>query len=632
MSQCSYNGLEFGLVKTNSIVRETRLSDDRTEYMWTDWIIDISTVYSPSPFATSYPDSSLPEITDSNIRFLLMQPRQPLVYSEGGETILNVTGPNYGNGVVDCENGPTPLSCTVTRIASSRLFFVRFIIKASILECPVGTTPLAVASSRYSRIETIDKQYRSTITMIGQAKFRSNVLVEIGQNSDAFRGYIIPGVMRGFKRNLIRVVIDSNGLGMQWSTVDEEQFIDLGSANAVDATPGTAGYYGITEMDLEYQTSSNPAGNAEGIPIAGILGATCTVNAMALGTRWANTFTMLQFLFSCAMNRLAPLALGSGLAQNFSVSENTFKNTVQMSLTYWLLPGQNEPLMYGIVTGTYPFVGTPILSLPSTGGIEPQPPFSNATRGFDAYQLAVNAFATACYTSIGSIGGCDQSGAIPPDVSNYNGQCNANPQVVVYPSIPFAVPSDRRVPGKQGFRSINPTMPPGYVMYDVREDVKTNTGMEVVAQSTTPSSGGGGGGSLGNSSIPTPTSGTNYSGSNPQTTMATLQLYQPTGYKVVRFAIKRLGCIPEVPDPTPAISGYVLLEEIKTPVCTEVGPDGYTLIYSISGTYTYGMTIPAYDHDTIPFSLPPWVANFSQQYNEVIAGDYYTGIANIPPV
>ena len=113
----------------------------------------------------------------------------------------------------------------------------------------------------------------------------------------------------------------------------------------------------------------------------------------------------------------------------------------------------------------------PIASLPNNGGLEPQPPFSNATRGGLAYQLAVQFFAQACYTNPTQVGGCDPTGLIPPDLLNYNGQCPGQLQVLVYQTLGFT-PGTNNVTGGRTFRGPNPAKG-GYFEYTTRSDYDT---------------------------------------------------------------------------------------------------------------------------------------------------------------
>lgn len=443
MSILTYNGYTMLLIKTNSVTREPRLSDDGTDYMWTVFTIDVNCVYNPR--ATSYPTvGELPMVTDATIRSGLMQPRCPLFFSEGNIPILNLPV-NIPGGTIDCDDGPTPLACHITRIESAKTFMIRYVVRASVYECPQGSYISPIASSRYTRSESLDSQYRSTMTVAGKAYFRSNVLAALQLNADAFRGYIIPQPMAGFARKLVQVAIAPNGIVMEFAATDVEQFIDLGNAY----TEGTAASVGITEMDIDYSTSTYTSSE---IGFAG-LAIRATVSCMAVGTRGANTYNMVVFLLRCIANKLGSI-VNTGVPVDVSCRENQFKSIVMLSMTYQTLPPKGQ--LPDMTLGIKGFVGEPIASLPPLGGVQPQPPFSNQTRGPLAYTLAVNAFAVSCLSTIFDVGGCDQTGMTPPDVSIDGGQCLGQAQVLAYEYIDESPSADYRQAGKQSFRGENP--------------------------------------------------------------------------------------------------------------------------------------------------------------------------------
>lgn len=647
MSQFIYNSISLGLIKTNSVDRQIRLSDDNTEYMWTDFTIDLTCVYSPSPLATSYPAvGDLPVETDNYVRFLLMQPRRPLYYAEGGAPILDIPANQANGDAIDCENGPIPQACSVVRIASSRLFYVRFVIKASILECPPNSFASAIASNRYSRSESIDTQYRSTLVTSGVAKFRSNVLAAIGQTADDFRGYVIPPPIAGYQRKAVNIGLSPSGISFEYTTVDVEQFIDLGSPAIAESAAST----GIVEMDLEYSTAGIPTGD---IGISGIKGVTATVQSMAVGTKEADMLSMLIFLVRCSINKLGNL-FTTGLLTGSAVTENPFRRTVSLSMTVTVYPGNGQPA--GVPMGIIGYVGQPIAFLPNLQGIEPQPPFSNSTRGFTSYEVAVNAIATACYTQISEFGGCDGTGSVPGDLSLPSNQCYGTPGYGVYlytPLEPVLNTNDNRQPG-QTQRGPDPQIGT-YGKYTVRDDYETNSGIKQVptappGEAPNPSYYNPGsmypapsnpGSNYPASSSPTPTptpspsptstpTSTSTQTPMPTPTSVALQLFQPYTRRVVSWSIERFGCIPEVPDPTPTLDGYAVLSITISPVAMDEGIDGSTPIYRISGCYVYSLSLPVNPADPVPFSIPPWMNVQPDQNTQLIASDYTTGIIDNP--
>lgn len=631
MSTFIYNNIELSITKTNSIERVPRMSDDGTDYLWTDFIIDISCIYGPG--ATSFPvQGVLPAETDSFIRSALLQPRAPLFFSEGGIPILDIPRNLINGGAIDCDNGPKPISCTVTRIGSSRLFFVRYAVKASIIECSAGAIVSAIASNRYARTESIDGQYRSTMTTMGRAYFRSNVLAALGTNADAFRGYIIPNAMTGYARKTIQVSIEPNGIVMDFIAVDVEQFIDLGS----QSVPFSAGSTGIVEMDLEYSTSSVINGD---IGFAGIA-IRATASGVAIGQKTANTLNMMHFLLASLYNKLGVIT-DTGMPMGLSCTENIFKKIVTASLTYQTLPRPGlPPQAVDIPIGINGIVGVPVVTLPSTSGLNPYPPNSNATRGDLAYTLAVGAFGQACYANLTTVGLCDQTGAVPPDLNSYNGQCIGFPSVTIFQPYDLVQGDDFRIPGKQSFRGQNPNKT-SYLSYNIRNDDETVSGLAQIATASNPGSSTSPGSPTPTPSPTQPSLGSNTnpldplyqqpdtsSAANP--TSVIVQLYKPITRVTIQFICERYGCVPELPDPSPTLAGYALLKKNVSPVGMEVAADGTTPIYRISGCYMYAKTFPTNDYDTLPFAIPPYIQATPNPLLQVMQADYLDGIINNP--
>src|SRR5208282_4853657 len=108
MSQYIYNGIQLGLVKTNSIEKRMVMSADDTEYMWTEYLIDIQCVY--NPYATSYGTPLLPlpvpgylaAETEVAIRAILSQPRRPIYFAFANYPVIEVDASNAAGDAFDC--------------------------------------------------------------------------------------------------------------------------------------------------------------------------------------------------------------------------------------------------------------------------------------------------------------------------------------------------------------------------------------------------------------------------------------------------------------------------------------------------------------------------------------------------
>lgn len=615
MSVFSYNSISLQLIKTNSVERIVRLSDDRTEYMWTDFIIDITCIYNPA--ATSYAQDGtqqagiLPMVTDTAIRSILMQPRQALLYQEGGITILEINPNIEGGNSIECDNGPLPQSVNISKIGSSRIFWINYVIKTSIYECPSGSPISQIASSRYSRTESIDEDFISTLTTSGITYFRSSVLNSLNTNADFYRSYIIPQTFLGYKRTNVTFSLDSNGTVCRWSTTDVEQKQELGAFG----TPGTAASIGITKMGLVYHVGAlqgGPMGTAS-------YGSIATVNVWAQamkgnGTTGTNRYSMMQFITTIAYQKLqnvAPL----GMVAGGSFSEDVFNNRVEMNISYVIL--DDAAGFVGIPMPVTNSVGNQINlpSLQNNTGLNPQPIFANGTRGTAAYLLAVSSFATAC----SGFNPQDPTATIiDPNSDSPAVQTGLGPQVQAFfdPGNPSPPNPQQSIRQNQKEQSRSPGT--SGVMYEESPGRSNYINTQGIIQLPIASSvndvltglGGGGGN---------------------QPTCVNIQLFQPTSKKVIEWSQTRIGAVPEPPDatvPDQLSENYTLMTNNISTNMIEVMADGVTPIYRCSGVYSYSLLNPINPQDYVPFDIPPWINMQPSAYTQLQPDDFEEGIIN----
>jgi len=628
MSQFIYNNVEFQLIKTNSVERIANWSDDDTEYKWSDFYISLTASYNPA--ATSYVTGgqfpgSMPPITDTAIRNLLMQPRRSLFFAEAGYAILNIPVSNPDGSAIDCDNGPIPISCNISRIAAPRLFYIIYTIKCSIIECPAGSVPSPIASSRYSRTEGINDQWLSVLTTSGITYFRSNVLAAMGTTADQYRNYLVPQQLLGYQRTDVSFAISSDGLRIDWSVTDTEKIQDLGAFQ----NAGTAGSVGITKMGLTYHVGQLMKSN---LGLASF-GSVCTVNIWAESQKGSNRYSVLIFMFSIVLDKLINI-IPIGIMSSAEITEDVFSNRCQMNLSYIVLDdAAGFPELAMPITGV---VANPIIHLPSLGGENPQLPFADGTRGTAAYYLAVSSFAVSCYTAYGSVG-IDASGTlIPNNVYDNNPQYGQGPTINGY-YLPV-VPSSEQYPIQQSVRqsglqsrgiapegdeSVKKAM---YVKYEVISNFVTSKGIITLPKATP--------------SCSTDPNNPDYSPDCKPESCVNIQLFQPVTRNIVEFAIDRIGALPEIPSPVisqflsdgttpnPYYGNFTLLNPTVSPIGMEIMPNGYTPIYRVTGVYTYSCLKPLDDAANVPFPIPPWVNIRSSQTTQIISSDYEQGIIN----
>lgn len=617
----SYNGIELKLLKTDMVVRQPNWSDDDTTYKWTDFTISVSCIYNAA--ATSYVTlgqqyGSLPPTTDGAIRHFLTQPRRPLFYSEAGEAIISLPALFQDGSTIDENNGPIPLFLNITRITPST-FYVTFSVKCSIIECPPGGIPDPIASSRYSVSESINKQFLSTMTRSGITYFRSNVLAIIGDTPDDYRSYIIPALLLGYKRTQLDFGLSSDGLRIDWSVIDEEQIQDIGDPSV----PGSAGSIGITDMGLTYHVG-NLIKSSLGLAS---LGSICTVNTWAIGQKGANRYSMLLFLFTVILDKLANVIL-FGVPSSCEVSEDIFLNRIDVQISYVCV--DDGAALAGLALPLNGVIGQQILSLPNLSGVNRNLPLGKGTRGTAGYYLATSNFATACYTSYTTVGQDPTATLIPPDAYDNNPQRGVGPTIKGYyaPAAPSQLNYPINPPVRQrGFQSVGvfaaQTM---YTKYEVFSHYITSKGIITIPKTITCS---------------TDQNNPNYQPDCNPVSCVNIQLFQPVTMKVVEFSIERIGAVPEVPNPAvnqtykngqinPYYGNYTLKSSTISTIGNELMADGFTQVYRITGVFNYSCINPLNDNAKVPFDLPPWVGVLPSIATQVSPNNYEDGIINLP--
>lgn len=92
--------------------------------------------------------------------------------------------------------------------------------------------------------------------------------------------------------------------------------------------------------------------------------------------------------------------------------------------------------------------------------------------------------------------------------------------------------------------------------------------------------------------------------------VAFVQLASKTLLWICDWTACKMNSQPEIPDPAPPNSDWILLAEYPELARVGVGPDGRTPIYRMSGVYVYGHVGPSdVTVDDVSFPRPPWLEN-----------------------
>ena len=90
--------------------------------------------------------------------------------------------------------------------------------------------------------------------------------------------------------------------------------------------------------------------------------------------------------------------------------------------------------------------------------------------------------------------------------------------------------------------------------------------------------------------------------------VAFVQINSPTLLWVCDWSAECAGAIPEIPNPTSNIAGWILLDDSFYLGPVIHGPDGVAPIYTMFGRYVYGNTNPnTLTIKDCQFPIPPWI-------------------------
>lgn len=168
----------------------------------------------------------------------LVRARPPFTGPYGDPSQSLQTGNVIDAGVpVDLNNGPTPVSCTITNIAGGGALHIDFEIELHILECGLvddnsGTgsygPAYGVLSNRFSVFDDIDENWYVTRTTQGRLR-----IAQAANNAQFLRFWVIPPLQDGFRRASISCHVTPDGLNMDYTVVDKELY-------ATPPYPGTS--------------------------------------------------------------------------------------------------------------------------------------------------------------------------------------------------------------------------------------------------------------------------------------------------------------------------------------------------------------------------------------------------------
>lgn len=228
MSSLTYNGIVIG--------EPLRMIEYRREpvyngpdYLYDAYTVRVQGVWNPkstsyaAPVAFAPPvaeEGKPPVITEKAVRHQLSQARATLIYSVGGQDLLQ--SPAAG-ATVDAANGPFPVVNAITEILGNKTFLIDFGVRTCVNEAALyRATPSVLLSNRWTNSHAIDRDHFTTTTISGRAIFRSDRLEALASFPDDFRAHLFRPVPEGCRRMSVHVEEGGDGLSCTYELVDRQ--------------------------------------------------------------------------------------------------------------------------------------------------------------------------------------------------------------------------------------------------------------------------------------------------------------------------------------------------------------------------------------------------------------------------
>lgn len=247
-TQMSYNNISLGFIRTIQIEQAAVREPSDSDYIYTRIAIRVSSLLNRDiiPPALAGGTES-PTATMKRIRAALLTDCQQLIFSVAGETFFSSPDTDETE---DVKHGPKPLYCNIMRIDGGSTFHIEFGIETYVYDqnCVDHLNPYV--SNRWKETHTIDEHGMTRRTIAGKVFFRGNFIDDKKLSTfktapDSYRGFLIPpnvSIPPSFKRMSMDFTVPEDGLGLEYTIIDEEQY--------------TNPPIGLTKFEAEYSAST----------------------------------------------------------------------------------------------------------------------------------------------------------------------------------------------------------------------------------------------------------------------------------------------------------------------------------------------------------------------------------------
>lgn len=234
MARLIYNGIELSYIATQAVTQEPVLDDSGTDVMYWRFRLRVRAVVVSGQSGDALQavwGGGMPIVPPAltgeyvadvvkRVRHQLLTPRRTLKYwsdyGDDRDALLWVEAAPAAGGQAfrtDCNNGPRPLRCDVTR-ASEYTLLIDFDIETSVLDCPLGAAqPPPWVAHRWSETQQLDGTGATVeLTRRGVIVARSDVL----GNADFLRALVIPKPPKGFAWARVSYSLRADGLALAY--------------------------------------------------------------------------------------------------------------------------------------------------------------------------------------------------------------------------------------------------------------------------------------------------------------------------------------------------------------------------------------------------------------------------------
>lgn len=232
-----YNGVTLENVSTREWRETVELDESGTDQIGVRYQLTFDAivhqqalpVYSSHIYSDDGGSYSTPAQRLVAIKAALMTHRRELQVWFGESQVL-LAKPITGQGVnvdgrTDINNGPSPMGCEITHVASDRVFRIRWSVAVVLRGCNLtyaeGDARFAI-NNRWSVRESMDESFRITRTISGTLRLAGSPAQSNALLPQAFRSLCFPGLEDGFKRASVSFQAEKSGLALSYEIIDRQ--------------------------------------------------------------------------------------------------------------------------------------------------------------------------------------------------------------------------------------------------------------------------------------------------------------------------------------------------------------------------------------------------------------------------